>query len=196
MATTFHLVRHGAYGLLDQGLGGRDPYPLSDAGRAQAAAIAAALRLRPITILVSSPVQRAIETAALLSAELGLIMQIEPAFAEIDFAAWTGARFDMLASDPAWQRWNNFRSTAGVPGGETILAVQMRAIAGLTRLAAAFPHSEIAVVSHSDVIKTVLAHVLGSPLDLMHRIEIGAGSISEVVLYDQDAKIVVVNGLP
>jgi broad specificity phosphatase PhoE len=196
MATIFHLVRHGAYGLLDQGVGGRNPYPLSEAGRAQATAATAALRLRPITRVVSSPVQRALQTAAPISSSFGLTTQIDPAFAEIDFAAWTGARFAALASEPAWQRWNNFRSTAGVPGGETILAVQMRAVAGLTRLAGALPNDEIVIVSHSDVIKTILVHVLGSPLDLMRRIEISAGSISEIVLYEQDAKIVGVNLLP
>ena len=196
MATIFHLVRHGAYALLDQALGGRDPHPLSDAGRVQAEAIAAAMRTHAITAVVSSPVQRAIDTAAPTAAALGLRLQVDHAFTEIDFAAWTGASFDMLAGDPAWQRWNNFRSTSGVPGGETILAVQMRVISGLTQLAAAFPHGEVALFTHADVIKTALAHVLGSPLELMRRIEISAGSISEIVFYEQDAKVLAVNRLP
>jgi probable phosphoglycerate mutase len=191
--TVFCLVRHGAYGLIDHGLGGREPHSLSHEGLAQAGRVADALSARPIAALLSSPVQRARETAAVLGARLELTVEIEPDFAEIEFGDWTGASFESLGEVPAWKAWNRFRSMAPVPGGETMLAVQARALAGVQRLAASFPDGEVVVVSHGDVIKAMLAHFLGSPLDLLRRIDIAPCSISRIALYDQDAKVLGVN---
>lgn len=196
MQTRFHLIRHAAYQLLDEGLGGRGSYPLSAEGREQATRLAERLSRKPIAAVISSPVARAMETASPIASRLGLAVQTDPAFAEIDFAAWAGMRFDALAGDAAWRAWNDFRSTAPVPGGEAMLAVQSRAIAGLRCLADAFPGADVAIVSHADIIKAILAHMLGSPLDLMRRMEIGAASVSEILLSSDDARVVRINFAP
>ena len=71
--TTFHLIRHGAHDLLGRVLTGRMPgVALNEAGRAQAAGLAAALAGGGIAAVVSSPLQRARETAAPIAARLGL----------------------------------------------------------------------------------------------------------------------------
>jgi len=191
--TVFCFVRHGAYGLLDQALGGRGDYALNEEGRAQAAAVARAVASRPVVAVVSSPVARALETAAPIAAAVGLAVTAEAGFSEIDFGAWSGARFDALAEEPDWRAWNVFRSTARTPGGESALDVQARAVGAMGRLAAAWPEGEVVVVSHADVIKAVLGHVLGAPLDLMRRIEIEPGSISRVAVWAEDARVLGVN---
>lgn len=194
--TLFHLVRHGSYPLIDQALGGRQDYALSEQGRDEAKRIATILKARCPTAIVSSPAQRARETAELIAQRLNLDVQFDSAFAEIEFADWTGARFQDLRDDPAWQAWNTFRSTAGVPAGETMLAVQARAISGLSRYAVSHPDEELVIVSHSDVIKAGIAHFLGAPLDLMRRMEISPGSISQLMLHRDDAKILTMNLVP
>ncbi|MGE0372616.1 MAG: histidine phosphatase family protein [Gammaproteobacteria bacterium] len=196
MPAVLCLVRHGAYALMDRALGGRGDHALSDEGRAQAKRVAAALDGHGVAAVVSSPVWRARETAEIIAGRLGLPVRLDPAFAEIDYGDWTGRRFDELDGDPAWEAWNRFRGTAGVPGGETMLTVQARAMAGLVRLAAEYRDGEVVVVSHADVIKAMLAHVLGTPLDLMGRMEIGAASLSRVVLYPRDARVVGINVPP
>jgi len=193
MATTFHLVRHASYALLDNALGGRAPHPLSEGGRLQAARLANVFAGQAIAAIVSSPVERARETASVLAARLERKLEIEPDFAEIDFGPWTGARFVDLQPDPAWQAWNAFRSSAGVPGGETMLAVQARAVAGIMRLARLHPDADLVVVSHADVVKAVLAHFMGSPLDLLRRFEIAPASISRLMLFEADAKVLAIN---
>jgi probable phosphoglycerate mutase len=152
-------------------------------------------RSRPAAV-VSSPVQRARETAELIASRLNRPVQIDPAFVEIDCAGWAGKRFTELRDDPAWRAWNRFRSTAAIPGGETMLAVQARGVAGLVRLSASYPDRELVLVSHADVIKGMLAHFLGASLDLMHRIEIGPGSVSRVALSQDDARILAINVQP
>lgn len=170
---------------------------LSPAGQAEAAAAAEALVValagRPVAALVSSPLQRARETAAPIAARLGLEVAVEPGFAEVDFGDWTGARFEALHGQPAWRAFNTFRGFAPIPGGETMLAVQARAVDALLRLRGAWPDAELVVVSHADVVKAILAHLLGVSLDLFRRIEVGPASRSTVVLYDEDAAVECIN---
>lgn len=193
MATLFHLIRHGAYGLLDQGFGGREPHSLSAEGIAQAERIAARFQASPPAAVITSPVQRAKETAEPIANRLGLPLQLDLAFAEIDFAGWTGKRFSELHGIPEWRAWNVFRGTAGIPGGETMHAVQGRALAALIRVAGGYPDAEVVIVTHADIIKGILAHFLGAPLDLMRRMDIGPGSTSLLRLYAEDAKVLAVN---
>ncbi len=74
-------------------------------------------------------------------------------------------------------------------------AVQARAVAALMRLRADWPGAEIAVISHADVLKSVLAALLGVPLDLCRRLELAPASRSVVALHDSDAQVLCV-GLP
>ncbi|MBV9735802.1 MAG: histidine phosphatase family protein, partial [Acidisphaera sp.] len=95
--TTFHLIRHATYGLIGHTLAGRTPgHALNEAGRAQAAALAASLAGRPIAAVVSSPLERARETAAPIAAGHGLAVSVDGDFNEIDFGEWTGLAFDTL----------------------------------------------------------------------------------------------------
>jgi probable phosphoglycerate mutase len=134
--------------------------------------------------VVSSPLERAQQTAAPIAATFGLNITTEAGLDEIDFGSWTGMAFDALHDLPAWHAWNMFRGTAATPGGETMLQALTRAFATLTRLRRAYPESEVVLVSHQDVLKAILAHSLGTPLDVMHRIELAPASRSILQLFD------------
>lgn len=188
---TIHLVRHGAHSLLDHILVGRRDVPLSQAGVAQAAALARFYTGQAVRAVVSSPVQRAQETAAPIAAALGLAVDTDPDLAEVEFGAWSGQSFSDLAQDPAWHAWNRARGLAATPGEETMLGVQARAMAAMRRMAN--PGGLVIAVSHSDVIKAILMQVLGMPLDLMHRLHIDPASRSIVVLGADFARVDGVN---
>ena len=197
MQTLFHLVRHGRYGLIDRALGGRAPgHSLVEAGREEAARVADALRGRSVAAVVSSPVQRALETAAPIAEALGLAVRVDEALVELDCGEWTGMSFEALRERPEWQRWNRFRSCAAVPGGESMLDVQARTVAALERLHAEHggrDGAEVVVVSHADVIKAALLHVLGAPLDHMGRLEVEPGSRSVLMWHDETARVLATN---
>ncbi len=167
--------------------------PLSAEGLAQAAALADALAARPIRAVLSSPVQRAQETAAPIAARHGLPVLTDAGLDEIDFGAWTGMTFDALVSDPAWDVWNRCRSLAPTPGGETMAAAQARALAAVARARTVVGDGEAVLVGHSDVLKAVLACLLGTPLDLLQRIELAPASRSTVVLWDGGGRVDGVN---
>ena len=187
-------MRHAAHGLLGRVLAGRMPgVGLSAEGVAQAGAVADALAARPIRAVLSSPMQRAQETAAPIAARHGLPVVTDAGLDELDFGAWMGAAFADLDGDPAWGAWNRFRGVASTPGGETMAAAQARALGAVARARQAVSEGEAVLVGHSDVLKAVLAQVLGTPLDLLHRIEIAPASRSVVVLWDDGARVDGVN---
>ena len=190
--TTFHLIRHAHYSLLGRVLAGRTPgHSLSDQGRAQAAALAEMLAEVPIVAVHSSPMERTRETAAVIAASLGLEVTIEDDLNEIDYGDWTATSFEALQSQPMWRFYNRFRSTAPIPKGETMLAVQARAFAVVQRLRRTDGH--VVLVSHADIIKAILAHLLGMPLDLSLRLDITPASRSVVRIFDEDVRVLGVN---
>ena len=151
---------------------------LSDAGQAEAAGLAGL----PVQAVVCSPQPRAVQTAAFIGAPV----QPDPAWDEVDFGAWAGQSFADLDPDPAWRLWNTARSLARPPGGETMLDVQARAVPALLALRR---FEAVAVVSHLDVLRAVLAYVLGMPLDNLFRLHLAPASRSVVVLWDGGARV-------
>jgi probable phosphoglycerate mutase len=192
--TTFLLIRHATHALLKRTLVGRTPgVPLDDVGRAQAARLAGRVsQLRPLA-LYSSPVQRAIETAAPLSEQWDLPVQVAEEFSEIDFGEWQGRDFSDLNELQQWGYFNSYRSGTRPHGGELMLEVQTRAVVGLQRLHAEYPKSLIAIVSHGDVIRAALNYYLGAPLDLFRRLEVSPASVSILELQDWGPHILLVN---
>ena len=166
---------------------------LSPAGQEQASRLAAALAQLPIAAVVSSPLQRARETAAPLAERLGCPVQIEAGLDEIEFGEWTGQTFAALDGKPDWAAWNRCRSIAACPGGETMLAAQARAVEAALRLAAAHRGRELVLVSHQDVLKSILAHCLGLSLDLLGRFSLDPAHRCIVVLFDADARVEAIN---
>lgn len=79
-----------------------------------------------------------------------------------------------------WRRFNQFRSGTRAPGGELMIETQARMIRELEILRERHSGDTVAVVSHADPLRTVIAFVLGVPLDLMLRLEIGTASLSVV----------------
>jgi broad specificity phosphatase PhoE len=191
--TVLHLVRHASYDGLGQILAGRTPIAINASGRSEADAVAAALADRRLAAILSSPQLRARQTAEAIASRQGRTVTIELGLDEIDFGGWTGRSFADLVDDPAWRAFNNVRSLAPVPTGESMLAAQARAVATVQRLLASFPGSEIAAVSHADVIKSVLTFVLGMSLDLMHRISLAPASRCVLSLEDETPRIHAIN---
>jgi probable phosphoglycerate mutase len=80
------------------------------------------------------------------------------------------------------------------PDGEGLLAAQTRGVETMFRLAAAHRKHTIALVSHSDIIRAVISHTLGQPLDMFQRIGVSPASVSVIAVPDLGpARVVAVN---
>ncbi len=106
---------------------------------------------------------------------------------------WTNRSIASLHGDPVWQRFNTQRSTARIPGGETMLEVQARMVEAFELLRSRHPEQTIAVVSHGDPIRALLAYSLGMPLDLMQRLEIETATVNEIRLSDWGPQVIRIN---
>src|SRR2546430_15512484 len=94
---------------------------LNKPGQEQAIRLAQKLAGAGLTNILSSPLERAIETAQPLATALGLQIQNKDAFNELDFGDWTGQTFVQLAEEQSWKTWNASRSTSRAPHGEMMI---------------------------------------------------------------------------
>lgn len=192
--TQFLFIRHGTHDLLRTGvLSGRQAdVHLNALGRQQAQQIGERLATMPIDAIYCSPLERACETAGPLAAKLGVAVRTAEEFNEIDIGVWTNRTVGDLENVPEWRQWNSFRSGAVAPGGESMAAVQARAVARVCELRTR--HSFVTIFTHADIIRAVLAHFLGVHLDLFLRIEIDPASASWIELHEAGVRVRLVNG--
>jgi broad specificity phosphatase PhoE len=159
---------------------GRKPIPLNEAGRAQAMAAASFLATASIDVILSSPVERAMETARIIATkQSGLAVEEAPAFIEIDYGDWVDCTFDELATrfPEEWKCYRTEMARASFSGGESIKDAAARIHAGVDGLLARPGVERAVVVSHADVLKIALVHVLGFKLETIQRFAIDNGTV-------------------
>jgi probable phosphoglycerate mutase len=133
------------------------------------------------------------ETAEIIAADRGLPVQVRDDLGEVRFGRWTNRTFRTLTRTKLWSTVQRWPSGARFPDGESLLETQARALAELDRLHRAHPRHAIACVSHSDVIRLVVAHFLGVHIDLFQRIAIAPASITVVAVGDGGPQVLAVN---
>ncbi|MFE5210162.1 bifunctional RNase H/acid phosphatase [Streptomyces sp. NPDC056600] len=186
---TLVLLRHGETPLTPQkrfsGSGGTDP-SLSEVGLEQARRAARLLAARgTVQAIVSSPLARTRETAAVVADRLGLDVTVDEGLRETDFGAWEGLTFaEVMERHPedldAWLASPDARPTGG---GESFNATAVRVEEARDRLIAAHAGRTVLLVTHVTPIKTLVRLALGAPPEALFRMELSAASISAVAHY-------------
>ncbi|MFV0462914.1 MAG: MSMEG_4193 family putative phosphomutase [Nostocoides sp.] len=187
------LIRHGhsesnAAGVLS----GRMPaVALTERGRAQAHAVGAALASVPLTALVSSPLERCLETAAAIAAgQQALAVTQDEELIECAYGAWTGRTLADLAKEPLWRQVQQRPETVTFPpstsfASESFADMGERAVAAMARHDAAVsqahgPDAVWAAVTHGDLAKSVVNDAVGAPFRHMQRLVIDPGSVTAI----------------
>ena len=192
--TTFYLIRHATNDTIGVSIPGRTQgIELNAEGRRQAERLATRLAKEPISVIVSSPLERAVETALPLARRLGLDVQISEQLTEVDFGDWSRQTLEKLNAVEKWQHWNAFRSGHRVPDGEMMVEVQTRMVSELQRLRSEYPNQSIAIFGHGDPIRVTLAYYLGVPIDFLNRIEVDPACVSIVTIGEHAPRIVCLN---
>lgn len=185
---TLILVRHGRSTANTAGLlAGRTPgVALDETGAGQAAALPARLAALPLAAAVSSPLQRCHETLApLLAARPGLPLHTEDRIGECDYGDWSNRKLSELSDEPLMKVVQQHPSAAAFPGGESMRAMQHRAVEAVrdwnTRIEAEHGADALYVMcSHGDIIKSLVADALGMHLDLFQRISVEPCSVTVI----------------
>ena len=192
------LARHGrttanAAGVL---AGRADGIALDSHGQDQARAAAERLQDVAIARVISSPMQRCLETAELLVP--GRPIDIDERLTECDYGDWTGGTLAELAKEPLWRTVQRQPSAARFPAGESMTEMSNRAVEAARTLSreVADEHGEHAVwlaVSHGDIIKAILADALGMHLDSFQRIGVNPSSLSLIHYGKSRASVLAMN---
>ena len=195
---TVILVRHGRSTANTAGvLAGRvTGVHLDEAGVKQAEAVGDRLAGVRLAAAVTSPLERCRETCKEITRRQAtpLRASADKQLSECDYGEWQGRPLKDLAKEKLWKTVQGQPSAAAFPGGESMRAMQDRAVAAIRRHDAriAAEHGDDAVwvaVSHGDVIKSILADALGTHLDLFQRIHVDPASVS-VVRYTESRPFV------
>ena len=124
--TTLVLLRHGLTALTGPVLAGWTPgVHLDDRGWAQAEAVAERLSGTRFDAVVSSPLERCVETAFTATGTEGVT---DERLGECRYGDWTGKPLKDLAKQPLWKVVQQHPSAAVFPGGEALRDVQARAV--------------------------------------------------------------------
>lgn len=194
MTNELVFVRHATCEHMDEILLGRTvDAPLSEIGLRESEALARTLVPAQGSLIVASPRMRAQQTAASIASHYHAELDTSVAIDELDFGRWSGQTFAELAHDPDWRRWNGQRDVAATPAGERISDVRARVLEHLHRFCEAFPGRPMVLVTHAEVIRTVLLHWLQAPADAYRRLAISPASISRVSLGDAGVRIEGIN---
>lgn len=192
-----YLIRHAQNDWVGDRLAGRTPgVHLNDEGRRQAEALAARLGQSKTEFhaLYSSPIERARETAGYIADELKLDIQIEEGVGEVEFGDWTGRKIKELQEEDLWGIVQQWPSGMRFPSGEGMREMQNRAVDAIYRIANGLEEKQRAiVVSHSDVIKAIVAHFAGVHFDLFQRLVVSTASISVIGFSEKRPFIVQLN---
>ena len=182
--TTVVLVRHGLTAMTGPVLAGWTPgLHLDERGQKQAAAVAERLREVPLTAIVSSPLDRCLDTAEAIAGGRDVDVQVDDRLGECRYGDWTGRPLKELAKDPLWKVVQNHPSAVTFPGpeGEPLRETQNRAVAAVrdwnARLGA---DTTWLACSHGDVIKAIVADAMGLHLDQFQRIFVDPCSVTVI----------------
>ncbi|NEE01299.1 MSMEG_4193 family putative phosphomutase [Phytoactinopolyspora halotolerans] len=177
------LIRHGRTGSNAAGvLAGRSPgVRLDETGEQQVARLAERMRGIRLARLVTSPLERCVQTAK----ELGEVDAVDGRLQECDYGAWTGRPLSELRRLKLWKVVQEHPSGAVFPQGESLREMQSRAVAAVREhdehvLAEHGASAVWAAVSHGDVIKSIVADALGMHLDQFQRIVADPASVTAI----------------
>lgn len=200
MKQTLLFIRHGqtTWNVEHRLPGQISGVALNEVGREQAKRLSESLKVLPLTAVISSPLERARDTAAYIAEPHNLPVLIEDELMDTDVGHWAGQNYDELRkNDPAWRAYISDPSQAP-QGIETFTQVAQRVVAAVERwrqqeVSGNYP----AFVAHADVVKLLLAHYM--KLDAAHAgwMSIDNASVSIVELEEpQHPRVVAIGWNP
>lgn len=183
MALRLFVIRHGETDCSrERRFAGRLDVVLSERGRRQSEAVAAALAERPLGAVYASPAACARAAAEAVAAPHGVAVMVEPAFAEMAFGEWEGlSETEWSARFPAaGEAWTREPHLVTPPAGERLDAVAARVGRGVGELRAAHAGQTVALVTHAIVTRLIVLDALGLGLDRLWCVDASPAGITEI----------------
>lgn len=197
---TIYLIRHGENDYVKNGrLAGRLPgVQLNATGHQQAQAVADALNQnltkKQVKAIYSSPLERAMETAAPIARAFDLEVIPRAGLLETHYGEWQDKSIKELSRLKAWKHVQANPSLFSFPSGESFADAQNRIVAELKSLAGNYAPKEVVLcVTHADPIKLAVAYFIGLPMDLFQRLQIFPASITGLFIDQGASRLLTLN---
>ncbi|HEY6568303.1 MAG TPA: histidine phosphatase family protein [Actinomycetota bacterium] len=192
--TTIFLIRHGLTAQTGRILYGQTRgIPLDHRGRAQAEQLADRFATVKLTAIYSSPLERCTDTVEPLGRRQRRPVVVREDLIEMDAGSWTGRTLTSLRRLKRWGEVQRSPSTFRFPNGESFEEALARTTAAVGAIARKHPRGRVAVATHGDIARILMAHYGGAPLDAFQRTVIDTASVSVVLLDRGDARVLLVN---
>lgn len=184
--TVVLLIRHASNDFLkEHRLAGWTPgVHLNAQGQREADALARRLQHLSIHAIYSSPLERAVDTARAVAQCQKLNVNLVSDLGEVRIGEWEGKLIKEVEQTDLWKQLQTQPVGVSIAGGESIDQVQQRMVAAVERIVAHHPKQIVAVFSHADPIKAVVAHYLKMDLNAFQRLIINPASVT-VLLFNE-----------
>jgi len=180
--TRVDLLRHGACEGGEIYRGSTD-VPLSVEGESQMQS--AATRVSDCSVLIASPLIRCRQFAKGLASQRGLPLLVDERFREMHFGEWEGRELKRVWKEDNERAMQFYTDPVNhtPPGGENVVDVQTRVVAGLQEQLATHSGENLLIVCHGGVIRLLLCHMLKMPLSVISRLHVPYGSLTRLQVY-------------
>lgn len=193
--TILLLIRHASNDYLKENrfAGWIPGVHLNAQGQREADALARRLQHISLHALYASPLERARDTANAVAICQHLDINIVPALGDGRIGEWEGKLIKEVEHTETWKQIQSKPVGVKIGGGESIDEVQTRMVGAIEKIVAAHPKQIVAVFSHADPIKTVVAHYLKMDLNDFQRIIINPASVTVFFFDEHGAKLFCLN---
>ena len=188
------LVRHGLTAQTGGVLYGRTPgVSLDDRGRAQAEHLAERFRPIRLTAIYSSPLERCVQTVEPLAAAQRLSISLDERLIEMDAGRWTNRRLASVRRLAAWREVQHAPGSFRFPDGESFPEAFERVTTAAEAIARRHRRGRVAIATHGDIVRLLVCHFAGTPLERFQRTVIDTASVSVVLVGRDMPRVLLVN---
>ncbi len=169
------MIRHGEIpSNINKVYAGRSPEGLTEKGVQQAKQVSEKLKKHNINTLYSSPIQRALQTARIISDGIGIDLKVDNAFRELELGPWEGSSENDIARNypDEWKTWQTRPDELIIPKRETLNELLERVVVGIQRIYQQAEGHTIVIVTHVAIIRVLMLWDSKSSLNLYKTIHV------------------------
>ena len=178
--TTFLLLRHAHSVANKAGIlaGQLEGIGLSKDGIAQVNKLTSSFENLKIDRIISSPMQRCLETVEGIARSKRKRISIDERLIEMNYGSWSGKKLSKLSRMKEWKVIQTKPSAFRFPQGESFKELEERIESLLKDLSRKYPKETILIITHGDIVKIAASLTVGSGLDNFQKFAVDPCSLT------------------
>jgi probable phosphomutase (TIGR03848 family) len=178
--TTFLLLRHAHSVANKAGIlaGQLEGIGLSKDGIAQVNKLTSSFENLKIDRIISSPMQRCLETVEGIARSKRKRISIDERLIEMNYGSWSGKKLSKLSRMKEWKVIQTKPSAFRFPQGESFKELEERIESLLKDLSRKYPKETILIITHGDIVKIAASLSVGSGLNNFQKFAVDPCSLT------------------